>query len=152
MNKRGITALMATFLLISFAIALGVGIMNFGRAQVEEEAKCPINIEMKLSVVNSEEQICYDVNNKDLSFTLENGVNINIEGLVFNIIGTQKAETFELNDAKMGKAGVYLGHIKYDSSISGDIRQIKVSPKVLLYDNLEICAEKAVIFEGIKSC
>ena len=152
MNKRGIAPLVATLLLISFAVALGVVIMNFGRAQVELEAECAINIGLKLANIGDQDEICYDAIKKDISFTVENGVNINVEGLVVNIIGKQKAETFEVNDAKMGKAGNYLGHVNYDSSLSGEIRQIKISPKVILYDAEQICTEKALVVENVRNC
>ena len=150
MDKRGIAPLVATLLLISFAVALGVVIMNFGRAQVELEAQCAIDVGMKLAVIGGGEDICSD--GKEIRFTMENGVNINVEGLLISIIGTQKAETFEINDAKMGKAGSYIGKVQYDVSASGDVRQIKISPKVLLYDEEQICIEKAVIVEGVKGC
>lgn len=152
LDKQGITPLMVTLLLISFAVALGVVIMNFGRAQVETEAECPINIGMKLSSISGVEQLCYDQAKKQLSFTVENGVNINVEGLIVNLIGELKAETIELAEAKMGKAGNYMGRIAYDSSAAGEIRQIKISPKVLLYDNEEICSEKAVVAESVRAC
>lgn len=152
MDKRGITPLMATLLLISFAVAVGVVVMNFGRAQVESDAQCPVNIGLDFSVVSSEKQVCYDAGKKDLSFTVENGVNTNVDGLVINIIGTKKAETFEINDAQITKAGVYLGHVNYDTSVSGDIRQVKISPKVTLYDSQEVCSDQALVAENVKSC
>lgn len=152
MNKRGISPIIATLLLISFAVALGVVIMNFGRAQVELEAQCAIDVGMKLSNIGGEDQLCYDTASKNIKFTIENGVNIKVEGLIFNTIGTEKAETFELNEAKMGKAGNFLGNVKYDNSISGDIRQIKISPKVILFDEEQICPEKALIIESVKNC
>lgn len=152
MDKRGISPLIATLLLISFAVALGVVIMSFGRAQVELEAQCPINVGLKLSVVGAEEQLCYDASKKELSFTLENGVNIKVEGLIINIIGTQQAESFELNDAKIGKAGNYLGKVSYDSSASGEIRQIKISPKIIFYDEEQICVDKALVVEKVRGC
>ncbi len=148
MNKKGIAPLVATLLLISFAVALGVVIMTFGRAQVELEAQCPINVGLKLSKIGGVEQLCYDAAKRDLSFTVENGVNIDIEGLVVNVIGSEKAETFQLTEARMGKAGVYLGHIPFD----GEIKQVKISPKVILYDNEEICTDKAVVVEELRAC
>ncbi|MBU0457354.1 MAG: hypothetical protein ABH824_04970 [Nanoarchaeota archaeon] len=151
-DKKAITPIMATFLLISFAVALGVVIMNFGRAQVELEAQCPVDIGLKFSVIGGNEEVCYDNTQKDLSFTIENGININVEGLIVNIIGTQKAETFEINEAKMGRAAVYLGHVNYDSSEVGEIRQIKISPKIMLQDEEQVCVDKALIIEEIKSC
>ena len=152
MNKRGISPIIATLLLISFAVALGVVIMSFGRAQVELEAQCPINVGLKLAVVGGVEEVCYNAAKKDFSFTIENGVNIKVEGLIVNIIGTQKAETFELNDAKIAKAGTYIGHVTYNSAISGTIRQVKTSPKVVMYDEEQICIEKALILESVKGC
>ena len=152
MNKRGISPIIATLLLISFAVAFGDVIMSFGRAQVELEAQCPINVGLKLAVVGGVEEVCYNAAKKDFSFTIENGVNIKVEGLIVNIIGTQKAETFELNDAKIAKAGTYIGHVTYNSAISGTIRQVKISPKVVMYDEEQICIEKALILESVKGC
>ena len=39
MNKKAITPLMIAFLLVSFAVAVGVVVMNLGQAQVEEAAQ-----------------------------------------------------------------------------------------------------------------
>lgn len=149
-NRRGITPIMITLLLISFAVAVGVVIMSLGRAQVEDQAQCPIDINLKFAVIGGQEQYCYG--NNQLSFTLENGVNIKVEGLIVNIIGAQKAETFELNDAKLIKAGTYVGNLRFDSAVGGQIRQVKITPKVVLYDEEQICTEKALILESIKSC
>ena len=152
MNKRGIAPLVATLLLISFAISLGVVIMNFGRAQVELEAQCAIDVGLRLAEIGGKEDICFNQAKSEIRFTIENGININVEGLVVNIIGTEKADTFELNNAKMSKAGNYLGKIKYNKAVSGEVRQIKISPKVVLYDEEQICIEKAVIIEKISNC
>lgn len=151
-NKKGITPLIATFLLISFAVALGVVIMNFGSAEVQEEAQCPISIGMKFAQISGEDQLCYDTVKKELYFTLENGVNIKVEGLIVNAIGANKAESFELNDAKLIKAGNYVGHVGYDFAVSGEIRQLKLTPKVNLYDAEQICAEQALVVEKVRNC
>lgn len=143
---------MITLLLVSFAVAVGVVVMNFGAAAVEEEAQCPINIGLKLSVINGQDQLCYNSAKKDVAFTLENGVNIKVEGLIFNVIGEVKAEAYEINEAKMIKAGNYLGHATYDSSVSGAIQQIKITPKINLYDAEQICTEQALVIENVREC
>ena len=56
MNKKAISPIIATLLLISFAVALGVVIMNFGRAQVELEAQCAIEIGLDLAEVEGEKE------------------------------------------------------------------------------------------------
>ena len=152
MNKRGITTLMATLLLISFAVAVGVVIMSFGRAQVEEEAQCSINIGLKFSMVGGEEQFCFDRAKNQLFFVIENGVNIEVDGLVVNIIGTKSAQTYTLDDAKIEKAGTYLKYLDYDLATIGDVRQIKIVPKVNMYDEELVCQEKAIVLEKIKNC
>jgi len=143
---------MATLLLISFAVAIGVVIMNFGRAQVESEAQCAIDVGMHFSNIGGSEQMCYDSSKSEIYFTIENGVNIKVEGLIVNVIGTQQADTYTLDDAKMDKSGIYVGHVRYDKAVKGDIRQIKISPKVVLYDEEIICQEKSITIENVKAC
>ncbi len=149
-NKKGITPLIASILLISFAVAIGVVVMNFGRAQVEEDAECAINIGLKFSMISGVEDVCHD--GSALRFTIENGVNIAVSGLVVNIIGTEKAETTQLNDAQMDKAGSYVGRVLYNKGISGKIRQLKITPKVILFDEEQICTEKALVTETVRDC
>lgn len=144
--------MVATILLISFAVALGVGIMTLGRAQVEQEAQCAIDVNLRLISINGTSQICYDDAERVIYFTIENGDNIKVEGLIVNVIGSEKAETFELNDAVMEKIGSYVGVIPYDHSTMGEIRQIKFTPEVILFDEEIICIEKSLIIEEIKKC
>ncbi|MBI2146450.1 hypothetical protein HYU22_03855 [Candidatus Woesearchaeota archaeon] len=149
LDRKAITPLMATFLLISFAVAVGVVIMNLGRAQVDENAQCAVDIGMGLASIGGVEQLCYDQTSKTLKFTVENGVNIKITGLIVNIIDEQKAESFEFNTPII-KAGNYLGSVKYNAL--GSLKQVKISPKVLLHEKEEICTEQALVTENIHPC
>jgi len=151
-DKRGIAPLVATLLLISFAVSLGVVVMNFGKAQVELEAQCPIDIGMKLSKIGGDDQFCYDRANDAVSFTLENGVNIKVDGVIMNFIGTKGATTANVADAKMDKLGNYFGNIPYDVNNFGEIRQVKITPKIILYEEEQICLEKALIVEQFRDC
>ncbi len=148
-NKKGITPLMATFLLITFAVALGVVVMNFGRAQVVEEAECPLEIGLEFSIIGGEEQLCYDRAAQRLRFTVENGINVNVEGLIINVIGTEQAQTYELDEAKMSRAGTYVGNAAF---AAGQIRQVKITPKVILVDEVQICPEKSLVAESVPDC
>ncbi len=151
-NKKAITPLMITMLLISFAVAVGTGITRFGEAQLEEGAECAIETKMKLSSISGQEQLCYNSATKKISFTVENGLNINIDGLIINVIGSEKADTFELNNAKMTKAGSYVGNLPYDLEVNGEIRQIKLTPKISTPEGEAICVEQAIIAEQVRSC
>ncbi|MEK6950204.1 MAG: hypothetical protein AABX13_00580 [Nanoarchaeota archaeon] len=151
-NKRAITPLMITMLLISFAVAVGTGITRFGEAQLEEGAECAIETKMKLSSIGGQEQLCYNAAAKKISFTVENGLNINIEGLIVNVIGNEKADTFELNNAKMTKAGSYVGNLPSAMDVNGEIRQIKITPKLSLPEGEAICVEQAIVAEQVRPC
>lgn len=151
-KKGGVTPLMATFLLVSFAVAVGVVVMNFTSAQVEEEAECAVAIGLHVATIGGQEQLCHDAAKSQLSFTVENGVNIKVTGLIVNVIGSERAETFELNDAKLDKAGTYVGKVAYSVAESGTIRQVKITPKVTPYDVEQICTEKAVVMETVRGC
>jgi hypothetical protein len=146
MDKFGIAPLIATLLLISFAVSLGVVVMNFGRAQVELEAECPLNIDMEFAVIGGADDIC--TTGSEVKFSVENSVNIKVQGLLVNIIGTDKAETFELPDAVIEKGGLYFGKVAF----SGEVRQIKITPKIVLQGEEQICTEKALITERLKGC
>src|SRR3989338_7254913 len=48
-KKKAITALMAVFLLASFAAAVTSVVTNLASAQVEENAECPLDIEVRFA-------------------------------------------------------------------------------------------------------
>lgn len=143
---------MITFLLISFAGAVGVVVMNLGAAEVEESAQCPVDIGLKLAQIGSANQFCLDQAKKEIRFTLENGVNIKIEGLIVNIIGESDAKSEDFAQAKIGKAGNFLGKIQYDPVTFGKPMQVKITPKVLLHDEEQICQEAALATENVRNC
>ena len=135
---------MAILLLISFGIAVATFFTNLAKAQVEESAICPVNIDLR------EQKIC--VTGAEILFSLQNGINTEITGLIVSIIGTEEAKTIEFSDVKIAKGGVYSGTIPYGRAISGAIRQVKISPKIQPYDESHICLEQAIIMEIIPDC
>ena len=68
MNKKGIAPLIATLLLISFAVSVGLVVMNFGRAQVELEAECPLNIGLGFAEIAGAQDIC--TSGSEIKFTV----------------------------------------------------------------------------------
>ena len=151
-NKKAITPLMLGFVLVSFAIAVASGVTNFAKAEVEDQASCAIDINMKLAIIGGKEEVCFNQATKEVKFTIENGVNIKVEGLVVNIIGTKSSESKEMNDAKIIKAGNYFGNLGYNFEGVGEIRQIKFIPKVIFSETEEVCAEKALVVDNIRNC
>ena len=69
-----------------------------------------------------------------------------------NIIGSSSAATSELNSIDLLKAGTYSTNVAYDQSTSGQIRQLRIAPKVILFDQELICSEQAIIAENVANC
>jgi hypothetical protein len=151
-NKQGIAPIIATLVLISFAVVIGVVVMNFGRAQVQLESKCAADIGLSFSEIAGEKQICFD-NKKDIiKLSVENGVNTEVTSLMVNVIGTERAESFNLEDANIFKAGVYLTDLGYNVAANGEIRQVKIIPLITPFDEEVVCTEQALVAESLRDC
>ena len=60
--------------------------------------------------------------------------------------------THELDDAKIEKAGAFMRYVPYNAEEIGELRQIKIVPKITLYDEELICQEKAIVLEKVRDC
>jgi hypothetical protein len=151
-SKRGIAPLIATALLITLAIALGVVVMNFGRAQIEIAAQCAVDIDLKPVTLNDKQQVCYDSKTNLIFFIVENGNQINIDSLRMRAIGTKAVYVEDVPESFIEKTGTILKYVPYDINTYGKIRQIRLSPEITLYEETILCPEKAVVFENIREC
>ena len=155
MNKKAISPIIATVILLVIAIGLGVVAMNWGRAYLETSSTCAIDTGMDVVRVNNIPQVCYMTGeNGYIRFLVENGPNIDIERLQLRAIGRKQVYTTELENSTMPMAGSYLGIVPYNSILFGDLRQLKITPEILVYENQPpvICPEQGLIIENIGKC
>ena len=155
-NKRGVSPLVATLLLVLLATALGVVAMSWGRAQLEEGSYCPVAIEMKVIELNQEPQICYAGKEETgfVKFLVENGPNVEVHSVNFRVIGAKDIYVVELPDSSMKKGYPLLEEVPYNFNLFGDIRQIKLTPRIIVFPGEDpvLCPEQALIIEDIKVC
>ncbi|MBR9691501.1 hypothetical protein GOV06_01830 [Candidatus Woesearchaeota archaeon] len=154
-SKRGVSPLIATILLLIFAIGLGVILMNWGRAQVEAASKCAVNIGIDVIELNNIPEVCYAGSGEEgyIHFIIENGPNIDVKALHIRVIGKKGVYNAEIIETiPMGYS--LLKDLPYNFDKFGEIRQIKISPKVILYEGEEpiLCPEQAVVLGNIRSC
>jgi uncharacterized membrane protein YwzB len=152
LGKRGIAPLLATVLLIVLAVGLGVVVMNFGRAQIEIAAQCSVDIGLDSVELNGKEQVCFDRDNNRLFFIVENGAQIDIESLRLRVIGEQAILAQDVDSSFIAKENSLLKYVGYDTSKYGEARQIRLTPRVTLYDEVITCKEQSVEFEEIRDC
>jgi hypothetical protein len=151
-SKKGIAPLVATLVLIILAAGLGVVVLNFGRAQIEIAAQCAVNIGMDFVVLNEKPQACFDRAKSQVFFIVENGPQIPVEGLLLRVIGQNEVLTQEVPDSEIEKVGTILKYIPYNANEFGDVRQIRLTPKITLYDQEITCTEQSVEMENVGDC
>ncbi|MBU4493644.1 MAG: hypothetical protein KKA61_04695, partial [Nanoarchaeota archaeon] len=106
-NKKGVSPLIATILLIAFAVALGAVVMSWGRNVefLREEPgieKCA-NVNLKIEKINNIPQVFYGGTGLDgfIKFTIENNGNEDIEGVIVWVIGEKNTNTIDLEESSI---------------------------------------------------
>lgn len=152
MNKKGVSPLIATVLLIAFAVALGTVVMNWGKAfmATPSQKECGL-VHISWYQRDGNDQLCYS--SSSIVFTIENGADAEIEGIKLVSDGTRdifkKEETL---DKPMAKADIAKVSVEYDKSAYGAIEQLRLIPKVKVKNEVVICSSQALIKNNPKSC
>lgn len=146
-NKRGLSPLIATILLIAFAVALGAVIMNLGRSLSMDAGFSILEME-------GEKQICYidRGENSALEMTIKNGDVMEIVDLKVSIVGTTNniINKDSLLTESIGKAELKRVIVPYNSGDVGELKKIIITPNILR--NGEKTFGTGLEIEGIKSC
>ncbi|MBD3355224.1 hypothetical protein GF361_04535 [Candidatus Woesearchaeota archaeon] len=154
-SKKGISPLLATVILLVFAVGLGIVVMNWGRAHVEAASKCAVDTGLSIVNLNNIPEICYAGKGEKgyVHFIVENGPSVDLEGLQLRIIGTKNVYNLEIKE-NIPKGNSLLKDIPYNFDGFGDIRQIKITPKIMLYPEEKpiLCPEQALVTGEIRSC
>ena len=154
--KRGVSPLIATVLLISFAVALGSVVINWGRNMEVSKPGDPCSgVSIKIRSMGSYEA-CYSgpAQNSYIRFILDNSGR-DIDGLAIWMIGEKGTKLIDEDDTII-KSGQLLeikdSKIIYDFTNYGKIRQIQFIPKIKTKDSVEICSKNSVKTENIGAC
>ena len=161
MNKKGLSPMVATLLLIAFAIALGLVVMSWGKGYIEEKAEfvagsqdmsaCKV-IRMNVIQVAGADKICYDTSDYTISVFLENGPESAVSNMQARIIGTGGVHTVDSILGKpIGKDAARDVVFSYPQVV-GEIQQVKLIPKVGKGDQASLCPEAAVVLESVNPC
>ncbi len=156
-NKRGVSPLIATVLLISFAVALGSVVLNWGRnLDIAKPGDACSGAVIKMRNI-ADAEVCYagSGSNTYINFVIDNIGSIDIDGLGAWITGEKGTKLLDFNNMSI-KKGQLLDikdkSIVYDSSTYGAIKNIQFFPKVMGTDALEICSRNSVKATKIKAC
>lgn len=146
-NKKGVSPLIATVLLIAFAVSLGAVLLTY----MTSLGECG-GVSIEISEVDNKPQICYNSNTNKLDFTLENSGREHIEYLKLTLTGALNVDNIEV-DRTFPRSEASKVSIDYKLQYLGRIQQLKIVP-IVLEDNEEVVcpSEKALTVEGIPEC
>lgn len=165
LNKKGVSPIIATVLLIAFAVALGAVVMNWGKGFVESTAKnteeksnlelaCQQELQLSVKKIAGTPKVCYkNQSSPYIKVMLENSGTQNITGLQFVIIDSNDATEINKTTISIGPGSVTsyntIGH-----NLTGDIVQIEVIPMILPRGatTSQLCSKNALEISDIASC
>jgi len=148
MNRRGISPLIATVLLIAFAVALGSVVYTYFILLVDSGSGTSLNGCAKfvsLSTIKSSNGnyvYQYDAQTKEIKINLYNNGYSEVSGLTYSVIGTKDNYNVN-NDMKdtISQATVYKLTIPYDPGKYGSIQSIMITPFYVKAGQQELCPD-----------
>ena len=147
-QKRGISPLIATVLLIAFAVALGAVVMNWGKNYVQDTAisaqksgqakqKCT-STNIEFIVVSGVPKMCYVgnlTNSTEIRFTIKNQASHALEDLQVSILGdlnlidqNMKNNTNYTANFPLGSNKIFVGRVSLSSL--GALEQVIFTPYI----------------------
>ena len=157
-SKKGVSPLIATILLIAFAVALGSVVMNWGlNLNIGKSADKCANVAIKIREISSAE-VCYGgvAQNGYINFIIDNVGNTNITGLAILIVGDKgKTRLFDLDSILIKKSSLFDKRdkeVSYDIFQFGKVNEVQFIPKISSDESTEICSKKSVTAEKIGIC
>ncbi len=155
-SKKGVSPLIATILLIAFAVALGSVVMNWGLSLELGKSgdKCR-NVDIRIRNVDVSE-VCYGGigQNGYINFIIDNAGS-DINGMSIWVIGEKGTMLFDVDNILIKKGTLYEKEDKevtYDFLTYGSIKQVQFIPKIKLEQSLEVCPKNAAKAEKIGAC
>jgi flagellin-like protein len=168
-NKKGVSPLIATVLLIAFAVALGAVVMNWGRAYVEDtatfaqqksdtEIKCSNDARMEFLMINNVRKICYNSSSPaHLDFILQNSGTAQITAINATIItdDTTVANTVQTTNysINLSRSGVFKSQFNVTASSSNvNVLTVRLVPVIKVQGKDVSCPKNELVEDTPLDC
>ncbi len=160
MNKKGLSPLIATVLLIAFAVALGAVVMNWTSTQLtpgdqpiiisQTQDSCT-DVVLRIEQIGDKPSICITSDNK-LKFMLENAGTVIIKSIKLTIIGSAgDPYNTEIPDSKIPPSEIKRFEVTVPGSV-GSVVKLKLTPVTWGTERDAYCINQTVEATTINSC
>jgi flagellin-like protein len=158
MNKRGMSPLFATVLLIAFSVALGAVVMSWGESYIEEKAEFVQGVQeiprgcdaVMFSIMNvhATPQICQKDNT--ITVFLDNGPDVALANVQAKVVGDDVSVAEGILPAQLPRSGSVKSVFAF--APVGQIREVKFTPIIWKGQDVIYCPQKAIRVEGVNKC
>ena len=155
-GKRGVSPVIATLILVVFAIALGSVIINWG-FNIEfanGELGCD-DVEYRIRNVGGSEICITQLEEYQLlNFVIDNRGELDIYGLDLWMVGTKGNKLVKLDMLNITSESFFFYNdvnAIYEKDRYGELNQIQITPKIKK-DNIEVCTNKIINSKRIGLC
>jgi len=148
LNRRGISPLIATVLLIAFAVSIGTMIMNWGKDAVAVGDCTETKLEVQM--FSEKPVFCYDTLNTKINVMIKNVGSTDVNRLKMRVI----TPDFSTEDRDLTDSAIKSGDIKtknIDYVHSGKFR-VEIIPVISVGGKERICSDKYIYIDDIGSC
>jgi flagellin-like protein len=164
MNRKGLSPLIATVLLIAFAVALGAVVMNWAKptggggggppTTVTSEVNCS-QVKFVVEKVGTKPQVCISKTTPNtLEFIVDNRGGIKIKNLRITVLGASgEPVNQDVPNSAMGEADLKKMTFTYPAEI-GAIAKVKITPVIadFAHDRDLYCTDKTIETTDVRQC
>jgi flagellin-like protein len=142
-SKKGVSPLIATVLLIAFAVALGAVVMNWGSEYVRSQAtstgqksdvkiKCAQDVDLSIVDISNTPKLCYnnETSYERIDFILSNDGNVQVESLKVTVISNVSAVVSGIVNATIPVGDTVFLNVSYDANTNGEPKEFRVLPQI----------------------
>ncbi|MEM3154858.1 MAG: hypothetical protein QW165_04830 [Candidatus Woesearchaeota archaeon] len=159
-NKRGITPLVATILLVAFSVGLGALVMSWGEEYIAEKAEfvqgtaevrsgCDI-AQISIIKIGGQQQACIGPNG--IQLWVDNGPDQDVFNIHARIAGANGVQNVEsILTQPLLKANAVKATVPFDRTIA-PILQVKLTPQIWTGTTAVTCAQGAITIERLQPC
>ena len=162
-GKKGVSPLIATVLLIAFAVALGAVVMNWGRGYVEDtadfasktsnrEGRCSTEIDLEIIKIGGKKQVCVDNGTNTVNFTIQNSGSVEVKGIRIQAIGNTSSIASLVMNESFETAVPKRRYMNYSYSGNGTVSQVRFTPLIEVDEAKVWCAQNVLKVEDVTIC